>query len=239
MQYLALIYGDESRWGSLSPEDREREMGEYMALSEARRDQGRQRARLGDHRDDRPRPQRRDARHRRPVRRVEGSPRRLLRLRVRHDRRGVRVGGQDPGREARGDRGAAGARRRRRGEHEVRSHPHEQRRRHRHLGEDEPRGGGERAGARRSRSGRRSSTSSARPASSAFGAELEAPKTAKTVRVRDGETLVTDGPFAETKEQIGGVMLLDADDLDEAISIAARIPVAFRASVELRPAIEH
>ena len=72
-----------------------------------------------------------------------------------------------------------------------------------------------------------------------FGAELEAPKTAKTVRVRDGETLVTDGPYAETKEQIGGVMVLDADDLDEAISIAARIPVAFRASVELRPVIEH
>jgi hypothetical protein len=72
-----------------------------------------------------------------------------------------------------------------------------------------------------------------------FGAELEAPKTARTVRVRDGETIITDGPFAETKEQIGGVMLLDADDLDEAISIAARIPVAFRASVELRPVIEH
>jgi hypothetical protein len=72
-----------------------------------------------------------------------------------------------------------------------------------------------------------------------FGAELEAPKTAKTVRVRDGETLVTDGPFAETKEQIGGVIVLDADDLDEAISIAARIPVALRASVELRPVIEH
>jgi hypothetical protein len=72
-----------------------------------------------------------------------------------------------------------------------------------------------------------------------FGAELEAPKTAKTVRVRDGETIVTDGPYAETKEQIGGVMVLDAADLDEAISIAARIPVAFRASVELRPVIEH
>jgi hypothetical protein len=72
-----------------------------------------------------------------------------------------------------------------------------------------------------------------------FGAELEAPKTAKTVRVREGETIVTDGPFAETKEQIGGVMVLDADDLDEAISIAARIPVVFRASVELRPVIEH
>jgi hypothetical protein len=72
-----------------------------------------------------------------------------------------------------------------------------------------------------------------------FGAELEAPQTAKTVRVRDGETIVTDGPFAETKEQVGGVMILEADDLDEAISIAARIPVVFRASVELRPVIEH
>jgi hypothetical protein len=72
-----------------------------------------------------------------------------------------------------------------------------------------------------------------------FGAELDSPSTAKTVRVRDGETIVTDGPFAETKEQIGGLMELDADDLDEAIAIAARIPVVFRASVELRPVIEH
>ena len=72
-----------------------------------------------------------------------------------------------------------------------------------------------------------------------YGAELDSPKTAKTVRVRDGETIVTDGPYAETKEQIGGVVELNADDLDEAIAIAARIPVAFRASVELRPVIEH
>jgi hypothetical protein len=72
-----------------------------------------------------------------------------------------------------------------------------------------------------------------------FGAELAAPKTAKTVRVRDGETLVTDGPFAETKEQIGGLMELEAEDLVAAIAIAARIPVVFRASVELRPVIEH
>ena len=72
-----------------------------------------------------------------------------------------------------------------------------------------------------------------------FGAELDSPKTAKTVRVRDGETIVTDGPFAETKEQIGGVMELNAEDLDEAIAIATRIPVVFRAAVELRPVIEH
>ncbi|MDX6397652.1 MAG: hypothetical protein QOJ43_1060 [Gaiellaceae bacterium] len=73
----------------------------------------------------------------------------------------------------------------------------------------------------------------------AFGAELDSPKTAKTVRVRDGETVITDGPYAETKEQLGGVMELEAEDLDAAIAIAARIPVVFRASVELRPVIEH
>jgi len=70
------------------------------------------------------------------------------------------------------------------------------------------------------------------------GFELDSPSTAKTVRVRGGETLVTDGPFAETKEQIGGVMELECEDLDQAIAIAARIPVVFRASVELRPVIE-
>jgi hypothetical protein len=78
-------------------------------------------------------------------------------------------------------------------------------------------------------------------ASGALGAgyELDSPKTAKTVRVRGGETLVTDGPFAETKEQIGGLMEIEAEDLDAAIAIAARIPVVFRAAVELRPVIEH
>ena len=71
------------------------------------------------------------------------------------------------------------------------------------------------------------------------GFELDSPTTAKTVRVRGGETLVTDGPFAETKEQIGGLMEIEAEDLDAAIAIAARIPVVFTASVELRPVIEH
>ena len=59
------------------------------------------------------------------------------------------------------------------------------------------------------------------------GFELDSPTTAKTVRVRDGETIVTDGPFAETKEQIGGLMEIEAEDLDAAIAIAARIPVVF------------
>ena len=71
------------------------------------------------------------------------------------------------------------------------------------------------------------------------GKELEEPAVAKTVRVRDGETIVTDGPYAETKEQVGGFFVLDCEDLDQAIGLAAKIPVAERASVELRPVIEH
>ena len=59
--------------------------------------------------------------------------------------------------------------------------------------------------------------------------------TATTVRVRNGKTMVTDGPFAETKEQLGGYYLVEAKDLDEAISIAARIPGAKDGSIEVRP----
>jgi hypothetical protein len=58
------------------------------------------------------------------------------------------------------------------------------------------------------------------------------------VRVRDGKSLVTDGPFAETREQLGGYFLIDAKDLDEAIGIAARIPGARRGTVEIRPVME-
>jgi hypothetical protein len=61
---------------------------------------------------------------------------------------------------------------------------------------------------------------------------------ATTVRVRDGETLTTDGPFAETKEQLGGFYLLDCPDLDDAIKWAARIPGARTGSVEIRPVME-
>jgi hypothetical protein len=59
--------------------------------------------------------------------------------------------------------------------------------------------------------------------------------TATTVRVRDGKTLVTDGPFAETREQLGGYYLVEAKDLDEANAIAARIPTARYGSIEVRP----
>jgi hypothetical protein len=61
---------------------------------------------------------------------------------------------------------------------------------------------------------------------------------ATSVRVRDGKKLVTDGPFAETREQLGGYFLIDAKDLDEAIAIAARIPSANKGTVEIRPIVE-
>jgi hypothetical protein len=62
--------------------------------------------------------------------------------------------------------------------------------------------------------------------------------TATTVRVREGRRLVTDGPFAETREQLGGYFLVDADDLDEALSIAERIPMVRAGTVEVRPVVE-
>jgi hypothetical protein len=61
---------------------------------------------------------------------------------------------------------------------------------------------------------------------------------ATSVRVRDGKRLVTDGPFAETREQLGGYMLVDVKDLDEAIAIAGRIPLARSSTVEIRPVRE-
>lgn len=61
---------------------------------------------------------------------------------------------------------------------------------------------------------------------------------ATTVRVRDGKTLTTDGPFAETHEHLGGYYLLDCKDLDEAISWAAKIPTAKEGSVEVRPVVD-
>ena len=69
------------------------------------------------------------------------------------------------------------------------------------------------------------------------GLELDDPQLARTVRVRDGETLVTDGPYAETKEQVGGYFVAECDDLDAAIELASRIPVAAKASVEIRPLV--
>ncbi|MGH7934518.1 MAG: YciI family protein [Candidatus Binataceae bacterium] len=67
------------------------------------------------------------------------------------------------------------------------------------------------------------------------GDPLEPSTTATTVRVREGKTHATDGPFAETKEQLGGYYLVEANELDEAISIAARIPGARTGTIEVRP----
>jgi len=67
------------------------------------------------------------------------------------------------------------------------------------------------------------------------GHELQPTSTATTVRVRNGKKAVTDGPFAETKEQLGGYFLVEAQDLDEAMAIAARIPSATSGSIEVRP----
>ncbi|HLW79272.1 MAG TPA: YciI family protein [Terriglobia bacterium] len=67
---------------------------------------------------------------------------------------------------------------------------------------------------------------------------LQPVSTATSVRVRDGRRLVTDGPFAETREQLGGYFLVEAKDLDEAIGIAGRIPAARQGTVEVRPVIE-
>jgi hypothetical protein len=83
----------------------------------------------------------------------------------------------------------------------------------------------------------------------AFGTEVEKrgvsagdallpTSTATTVRVRNGKTLTTDGPFAETKEQLGGYYVLECEHLDEAIEIAAKIPGARHGSIEIRPVME-
>ena len=70
------------------------------------------------------------------------------------------------------------------------------------------------------------------------GEALQPTATATTVRVRDGKTVTTDGPFAETREQLGGFYMVEAKDLDEARSIAAKIPSARHGSIEVRPIVK-
>jgi hypothetical protein len=67
---------------------------------------------------------------------------------------------------------------------------------------------------------------------------LQPTSMATSVRVRDGKRFVTDGPFAETREQLGGYFLVEAQNLDEAIAVAARIPMARKGTVEVRPVID-
>ena len=71
------------------------------------------------------------------------------------------------------------------------------------------------------------------------GGQLKPVATATTVRVRDGKRVTTDGPFAETKEQLGGYYLIEAKDLDDAIAVASRIPSVRWGSIEVRPIIFH
>ncbi len=71
-----------------------------------------------------------------------------------------------------------------------------------------------------------------------LSAALQETATATTVRVRDGKLIASDGPFAETKEQLGGFYLLECENLDEAIAIAAKIPAALDGSIEVRPVME-
>jgi len=70
------------------------------------------------------------------------------------------------------------------------------------------------------------------------GEALQPVSTATTVRIRDGKLSTTDGPFAETKEQLGGFYMIDARDLNEAIQVAARIPSARLGSIEIRPVVD-
>jgi hypothetical protein len=72
-----------------------------------------------------------------------------------------------------------------------------------------------------------------------IGDQLAPPRRARTVRVRGGKTMVTDGPFVETKEAVGGFDLLECDSLDEAIEIAARHPIAEMGAIEVRPLFGH
>ena len=72
------------------------------------------------------------------------------------------------------------------------------------------------------------------------GEQLDSPETATTVRVEDGRTLTTDGPFVELKEAVGGFFFVDADNLDDAIEIASRVPAArLGGAIEIRPIVEY
>ena len=71
-----------------------------------------------------------------------------------------------------------------------------------------------------------------------FGDQLQPTTMAQSVRVRNGKQLITDGPFAETREQVGGFFMIEANDADEANGIAARIPSALTGTIEVRPVVE-
>src|SRR5207249_1118044 len=180
-------------------------------------------------REDRHRPRRRDDRDGRAFRGDEGTARRLLPGRRRVGGRGDRMGSQDPVCAVRTGRGAparAGA-----GRDvgmKVLALIYADQGRWESLSEDERNEVYERYRAFGDNVGDKI----------VDGAELAPTRAATTVRIREGQTAVTDGPFAETKEQLGGFYLLECASLDEAVELAAQIPGASRGAVELRAASE-
>ena len=206
-----------------------------------RRPRRRRRARSDARRDDRPRPRARDARHRRSVRGGEGGARRLLPARVRVAGRRRSTGPRgSPAPSTAPSRCARSTSIPRRRSCEVRA---AHLRRRLRLGSTSRTRRGQRCERRSCRAGTRCSRSSGRPTRTSSGYELRRAATAKVVRVRDGERLVTDGPFAETKEILGGVFLVELPDLDEAIRLAALDPAPRRRDrdrdARSRPIVEH
>ena len=240
VQYVALIYADEDVWSGFSEEEREAAYDKYRAFGSEAEAAGVLAGgnELGPTRDATTvRVRRRDPRHGWALCRGEGSARRLLHPRVCVYGRGARLGGADPGRRARRGRGSAGLRRSGGGaavnyalliyddDAGWADLPDEERATLRAAGD---------AG-----SGSRSSRSSARPIRTCPARSSTAATPRRSFASVDGERIVTDGPFAETKEILGGVFLVDLPDLDEAIRLAALIPAAKgHGSIEIRPVLQ-
>ena len=242
MQYLAMIYGPEGRWEALSEDERTAVYARYTAFADDAREAGV----LADGGELAATTTATTVRVRNGETLVTDGPfveskealggYFLLECESHRSRR--RLGGADPRRRDRRDRGSPLLRRRVRGGRGMKyalllTNSQEDRERWDTMPEDEQ------VAARAAEVPKWNALFGELGASGKLlsGSELDDPDTSKTVRLREGERVVTDGPFAETKEQIGGLMVIEADDLDEAISIAARIPVAERASVEIRPLV--
>ena len=238
MQYMALIYSDEEQWAALSDDERQGMYAQYRALSQDAQEAGVMAGgnELGPTRDATTVRVRGDETlvTDGPCR-GEGGARRLLLLRVRLAGCGARLGSPYPRRGARRRRGTTrplGSR----GGSAVKyamliygddsqwvDLPDDDKARLRseempewialfeELGKADP---------------------------SVSGKELNGRGTAKVIRVRDGERIVTDGPFAETKEIVGGAFVIDLPDLDEAIRLAALVPAARHGSIEIRPVVQ-
>jgi hypothetical protein len=238
MQYVALIYDDESMWETLSAEERGAIYGRYLELAQEARAAG---VMVGGN-ELTPTAGATTVRVRdgQLLRRNEGDARWFLPLRVRHDRRGTGVGGQDPGgnqRRSRGSRRPAGPRRDgpaacRLGGRVMKyallvyTDP---------ASADSP---PEHAAAARAEALPGWFAAFAQIAAvdpDWTGIELVDPADAKVITERDGLRSVSDGPYADTREVIGGLFLTELPDLDEAIRIASIVPASAYGSIEIRP----